>query len=189
MKWVKVIRIVVLMGAMVVLALPAVGQRYLPGMRGVEFGGGVAGWNKGYYLHLGYSKYLYSKNRWGFSGEYLQRNYHTEVGNIPVAQFTINPSYCYRLIWDYTQSAVLAVGVTGVFGYETVNWSRYALPNGAQLVSSDAFIYGAEVLLEFEYYIDDRYALLATIKERCAGGSSVGVFQTTFGVGIKYILE
>jgi hypothetical protein len=180
--------IIVMTGVLALQPSSASGQRYLPGFRGAELiGGYVLG--GGYYGHFGYSKYLYSRNRYGINLQYLQHNYDTEVGKVPASQFTVGLNYSYRLISDYSQSAVLALGVTGLGGFEAVNWGQKRLSNGAMLNNSSSTIYGAEMLLEFEYYLDDRYVVLVTVKERAMGGSTVNIFQTVFGVGIKYILE
>ncbi|GHT74419.1 conjugal transfer protein [Bacteroidia bacterium] len=166
----------------------AFAQRYLPGMRGVEAIGGLIN-GSGYYVHAGWAKYTFKKNRYFINAEFLQRNYNSEVGTIPVQQFTGGIGYYKRLLSDYTQSAVLAAGVTALMGYETVNWNKKLLPNGGVLTNKDAIIYGFEFDLEFEYYVDDRYVLLGTIKQRACAGSSVRMAHTLFGIGIKYILE
>jgi hypothetical protein len=158
-------------------------------MRGVEAVGGLIETIRGYHVQAGYSKYTFKKNRWFLNTGYLQRNYAEEIGYVPVAQFTAGAGYYLRLMSDYSQSAVLSAGAAGLMGYETVNWNKKLLPNGATLTNGDNFIYGFEVCIEFEYYIDDRYALLASVKHRGCGGSSVRMFHTLFGIGIKYILD
>jgi hypothetical protein len=170
-------------------ALPAEAQHYLPGMRGVEVIGGAVENFDGYYLHAGYSYYTKRKNRWTFSGEYLQHNYETEVGAIPLMQLTMESSYYKLLLSDLSKTFFAAAGISVLTGYETINMNEKLLPNGAIITNADHLVYGAAAAVEIEYYLDDRYIFLATVKQRICGGSSVGIFHTLFGVGIKYILE
>lgn len=169
-------------------SLPAAAQRYLPGMRGVEVVGGLIERN-GYFLHGGYSWYTNTRNRWVGNVSYLQQNYSWEVGSIPLAEFTAEFGYYKLLFSDAGKSFFAAVGVAGLGGYETINWNTKRLPNGAIIINADKWLYGAAAAVELEYYLDDRYIFLGSIKQRVLGGSSVGMYHTLFGVGIKYILE
>jgi hypothetical protein len=168
--------------------LSAEAQRYLPGMRGVQVMGGLIE-RDGYYLHGGYSWYTQHKNRWVGDAEYLQRSYGWETGSIPLMQFTAEFGFYRLLLSDAGKNFFTAAGVTALTGYETINLNKKLLPNGAVITNADRWLYGAAVALEFEYYLDDRYIFLATVKQRMSGGSSVGMFHSQFGVGIKYILE
>jgi hypothetical protein len=63
------------------------------------------------------------------------------------------------------------------------------LPDGSTLLAKDAFIYGSAVTLELENYITDRIVLLANVRERVLWGSSLGNFNTQFGLGVKFIIN
>jgi hypothetical protein len=167
---------------------PAAGQRYLPGMRGVQVMGGFAA-SDGYYLHGGYSWYTQKHNRWAGSAEYLQRSFAWEAGSIPLVEVTAEFGFYKLLLSDAGKSFFAAMGVSALTGYETINWSEKLLPNGAVITNADKWLYGAAVALELEYYVDDRYVFLGSVKQRMSGGSSVGMFHTLLGIGIKYILE
>ena len=43
--------------------------------------------------------------------------------------------------------------------------------------------------LELETYLTDRIVLLANIRERALWGSSLDLFTTQFGLGIKFIIH
>jgi hypothetical protein len=167
---------------------PLTAQRYLPGMKGIQVGGGVIE-RDGYFVHAGYSKYTKSQNRILFDMEYLQRNYKYEDGKIPVMQFTGETGYYFKFFSDGTQSFFLAFGAHIGAGYETVNLNKRELSSGAVINNQDHWIYGGAVALEAEYYLDDRYVLLLFAKERFYGGSSVSIFHTQLGLGIKFILD
>ena len=59
---------------------------------------------------------------------------------------------------------------------------------GDELVSS-INIYGGAITLELETYLTDRIVLLANIRERALWGSSLDLFTTQFGLGIKFIIH
>ena len=51
------------------------------------------------------------------------------------------------------------------------------------------FIYGGALTLDVEFYVADRIALLANLRERCLWGGDTRKFHTQFGVGIKFIIN
>jgi hypothetical protein len=170
------------------VCFPAVAQRYLPGMKGIQIGGSMIGHN-GYFVHAGYARYTKSQNRVLFDVEYLQRNYKFENDKIPVMQFTADAGYYFRFFSDNTQSFFLAFGAHIGTGYETVNLNEKRLSTGAVINNQGAWIYGGAIAMEAEYYLDDKYVLLLFAKERLYGGSSVSIFHTQIGLGIKFILD
>ena len=54
---------------------------------------------------------------------------------------------------------------------------------------TDAFVYGGAITLELEAYVTDRIVLLAAIRERVLWGSSLDLFTTQFGLGVKFIIH
>lgn len=74
-------------------------------------------------------------------------------------------------------------------GYESVNWDKRTMPDGATLQNEGAFIYGGAVALETEIYLSDAIALTASVKERLVWGNSTGHFHTQFGIGMKFIIN
>ena len=43
--------------------------------------------------------------------------------------------------------------------------------------------------LDVEFYVADRIALLANLRERCLWGGDTRKFHTQWGVGIKFIIN
>ena len=147
-------------------------QRYLPGMKGVELRGGFANGSKSplnYYTGFAVSGYTPKANRWVIGAEYLMKNYGYRNASVPRAQFT--------------------VGGSALAGYETVNWGERMLYDGSRLLAKDAFVYGGAITLELEAYLTDRIVLLAGIRERVLWGSSLDLFTTQFGLGVKFIIH
>ena len=80
-------------------------------------------------------------------------------------------------------------GVSALAGYESVNWGKTLLPDGATLQDRDAFVYGGALTLNIEVYLSDRLALTGSVRERCLWGNDTGHFHTLYGVGLKLIIN
>lgn len=175
----------------------AMAQRCLPGMSAVEVKADMAdgfytGKSRdcGYSLGVYYSVFKGGANTWSFGGEYLKiYKPYGEKGRIPVAQFTVEVGYNLHLLSDYSQTFHLYGGMSGIAGYETVNRGDKTLPDGSTLHNGDAFIYGGALTLQADFYLSDKIALTANVKERFVFGNSTGHFHTQFGVGVKFIIE
>ena len=178
--------------ALLALSVQAHAQRYLPGMRGVEFRGGfVDGIQKplNYYLGVGLSTYTKNGNRWVFGAEYLNKQYTYKNMYVPKAQFTAEGGYYLKFLSDHSKIFFLSIGGSALAGYETSRWGDKLLPDGATLLNKDAFIYGGAITLEFETYLTDRMVLLMNVRERALFGSSIGTFHTQVGIGMKFIIN
>ncbi|WP_278965862.1 conjugal transfer protein TraO [Alistipes senegalensis] len=172
-------------------------QRTLPGMRSVELRAGMAdGWysssgrsTTGYYFGAAIGRYARSANKWVVGAEYLYRNYAYRTGSIPIAQFTAEGGYYYKFFTDGSKTFYLYLGGSALAGYETVNWGKKRLYDGATILSRDRFLYGGAVTLEADAYITDRIVFFLSGRERVLWGTTTGHFHTQFGVGIKFILD
>ncbi len=170
-------------------------QRCLPKMQGIEVRANMAdGFNPGgndggYSIGAVLSTYTKGGNKWVFGGEYLLKNKPYKEGKIPVAQFTAEGGYYLKVLSDARKTLFVYAGASALAGYETVNWGDKVLADGALLRNKDAFIYGGALTLDVEFYVADRIALLASLRERCLWGNSTGHFHTQFGLGVKFIIN
>lgn len=176
----------------------AMAQRCLPGMSAVEIKANMADGfytgnsrNCGYDFGVFYSVFTGSHgNTWSFGGEYLQTfKPYGEKGRIPVAQFTGEAGYNLHILSDYSMTFHLYGGISALAGYETVNRGKRTLSDGATLHDGDNFIYGSALNLQAEFYLSDKVAMTANVKGRLTFGSDVQVYHTTYGVGVKFIIE
>ena len=170
-------------------------QRCLPKMQGIEVranmvdGFNPGGNDGGYSLGTALSTYTKGGNKWVFGGEYLLKNKPYKEEKIPVAQFTAEGGYYLKVLSDARKTLFVYAGASALAGYETVNWGDKVLNDGALLRDKDVFIYGGALTLDVEFYVADRIALLANLRERCLWGNSTGHFHTQFGVGVKFIIN
>jgi hypothetical protein len=167
-------------------------QRYLTGQKGVQVSvGAVNGVNPEQTFYFGAAIATYTKNgsHWVFGGEYLQDRLDYRLVQIPVSQFTAEGGYYYGFLSDPRKNLLLSIGVSGLAGYETLNWGNKLLYDGATLMNQDAFLYGGALTLELETYITNRIVLLLNARERILCGSSTGSFSTQLGAGIKIIIN
>ena len=148
-------------------------------------------YNKGEKVHLKQLAFhrCQKRNKWVFGGEYLLKNNPYKDGKIPVAQFTAEGGYDFKILSDARKIVFVYAGASALAGYESVNWGEKVLHDGSTLHDRDAFIYGGALTLDVEFYVADRIALLANLRERCLWGGDTRKFHTQFGVGIKFIIN
>lgn len=191
-------KILIIFAAMLtLLGGRAMAQRCLPGMSAVEVRADMVNGfytgnsrNCGYDFGVFYSVFKGNANTWSFGGEYLQTySPYGEKGRIPVAQFTGEVGYNLHIVSDYSQTFHLYGGVSALGGYETVNWGKQLLPDGSTIQAKDAFIYGGALTLSADFYLSDRLALGAHVKERFVFGNDTGHFLTQFGVHVKLTID
>lgn len=168
-----------------------------PGQKGIQITAGtVNGFNlnpnnNDYAFHAGaaFSTYTTNGNRWVLGGEYLEKRYPYKNVSLPQAQFTVEGGYYLKLLSDRSKTVFFSTGLSALAGYETVNWSNKLLFDGATIQNKDAFLYGAALTLEMETFLTDWAVLLLNVRERMLFGSSLGKFNTQFGLGIKFIIN
>lgn len=167
-------------------------QRCLPGMTGIELrAGAVDGIHTPVDFYAGAAMMIYNRHadRWVIGIEYLTKHYAYEKAEIPKAQITAEGGYYLTVMSDPAKIFHISIGGSALAGYETSNWNKKLLYDGATLRNKDAFIYGGAVTLELEAYLSDRFILSLHARERCLWGSSIGHFHFQFGAGIKFIIN
>ncbi len=189
-------RIVLLMTLCLALCGQAHAQRYLLGQKGLQV---TASAVDGFHLKKGdkqafsggiaLATYTKSGDRWVFGGEYLQKSYQYKTELIPTAQFTLEGGYYYKFLSDPSKTVFFSIGVSAMAGYETVNWGESLLFDGSTITSEDNFLYGGAVTFEVETYLSDCIVLLFNVRERILGGSSINLFHTQIGAGLKFIIN
>ena len=172
----------------------AFAQRCLPQMKGIEVKVGMAdgvydGRRYGCYAGLGLSNYAKGGDKWTYGVEYLQVHQPYRDTSVPIAQVTGELGHSYNFLSDNSKTVLFYIGGTALAGYESVNWGKRTLSDGATLHNKGVFIYGGAVALETEIYLSDMVALTASVKERFVWGNSTGHFRTQFGIGMKIIIN
>lgn len=171
-------------------------QRYLPGQKGIQITGGVVDGFKfkkedgqAFFGGVALSTYTKNGNRWTFGGEYLQKSYEYKDKLIPLSQITAEGGYYLKFLSDPSKTVFFSIGLSAMTGYETINWGKELLFDGATITSEDNFLYGGAVSFEIETYLTDRVVLLLNARERVLGGSAVNMFHTQIGLGVKIIIN
>jgi hypothetical protein len=167
-------------------------QRYLTGQKGIQVTfGAVNGINpeRAFYVGAAIATYTKKGSHWVFGSEYLQKQLDYRLVQIPVSQLTAEGGYYYGFLSNPRKNLLLSIGVSGLAGYETMNWGNKLLYDGASLMNQDAFLYGGALTLELETYITNRIVFLLNARERILCGSSTVNFSTQLGAGIKFIIN
>lgn len=171
-------------------------QRYLPGQKGIQITGGcVDGFKlknedeQAFFGGITLSSYTKNGNRWVFSAEYLQKKHAYKNILIPASQITAEGGYYYKFLSDPSKTVFFSIGASAMAGYETINWGKKLLFDGATISSKDNFLYGGAVSFEIETYLSDRLVFLINARQRILLGSDISKFHTQVGVGIKVIIN
>lgn len=167
-------------------------QRCLPGMKAMElhYGAVDGDWNsRNFYFGIARSQYVENCNKWVFGAEFLTKGYEYRGITIPKVQFTGEAGYYLKILSTPNKFFFLSPGISAVAGYETVNWNDKLLGDGAAIKNKDAFLYGAALTLEAEFFLTDGVVLLLRARERILFGSSIGKFHTQIGFGIKITIR
>lgn len=190
------IRTLILALALMLGATAANAQRYLPGQRGIEISGGLADGfelsrkdGQAFYGNIGMSTYNKKGNRCVFGAEYFQRLHGYREKLLPVAQITAEGGHYFKLLSDPGKNVFLSFGVSALAGYETLNWGKSTLYDGATITGKDGFIYGGAVSVEVEAFLTDRIVLLVRARERMLFGGETGRFHFLLGAGFKFIIN
>lgn len=167
-----------------------IAQRYLPGQKGIQITGGIVDVRTdSYNAGMHYSVYTKSRNRWVIGAEFMNRNSRFENENIPVCQFTAETGYYINLFSDKRDIFFFSLGLSALGGYETINWNKKHLTSGAKIEDNDQFVAGGALSFEMEAYLNDRFALLLNIRERCLFGGDTDKFHNQISLGLKYIFN
>lgn len=166
----------------------AMAQRYIPKMSWMEVGAGSTE-HLGFYVQADYGFYTRKKHHWKFGAHYRQDNYPCNTFKVPVADLTAEGGFFLRLFSDRKKTVFVSAGLQGIFGYEWVNWGSKRLDDGTVIQDRDRIIYGGALGLEIEYFLNDRYVLLLHVREKCIGGSDIGLWHTEYGAGLKMMLN
>lgn len=179
-----------------VLIGQAQAQRYLPGQKGVQVTGGFVNGFKlknqdgqAFFGGIALSTYTKNGNRWVFGAEYLQKRHEYKNSLIPVSQITAEDGYYYKFLSDPSKTVFFSIGASAMAGYETINWGKELLFDGATITTEDNFLYGGAVSFEIETYLTDKLVLLLNARERILLGSYINKFHTQVGVGIKFMIN
>lgn len=171
-------------------------QRCLPGMRGIQFTGGLSDdlhWKNGngfgYHAGIAVSTYTRNAHHWVVGAEYLEKRYDYRGNLYPVSQFTGEGGYYLNFLSDRKKTFFAALGLSALAGYETVNWGEQMMPDGSRLTDGDNFIYGGALTLELSAYLTDRIVLLVNGRQRMLFGGDCGKFHSQVGVGVRFMIR
>lgn len=189
-------RYLLILAVIAFVSVNAEAQRYLAGQRGIQFSGGLADKfsfeskdGTAYWGNVSLSTYNKKGNRWVFGSEYFQKQYGYEEKLIPVSQITVEGGHYINFLSDPSKTVFFSLGGSALAGYETINWGKSLLYDGARLMDNDGFIYGGALTFEIETYISNTIVFLVNVRERAMFGSEINKFHFQTGVGVKFILN
>lgn len=170
-------------------------QRRLPQQKGIQL---LGGWGDGYgfnlhknpsyYISVAFSNYTKNSHKWLYGIEFSEKKHCYRCQSIPVSLFKAEGGYYYNFLSDRGKNVFFNTGLSGIAGYETTNWGKKKLPDGAFLKNKDRFVAGAALTFEIETFVMDNLVILVNIRERFLT-SDVTRWHFQTGIGIKYIYK
>jgi len=166
-------------------------QRMIPGQKGFEISAGSLQGNspwRNYTLSLGMN--INGKNGsyqlWGL--EYSHRYFKYKELRLPLETYTVAGGYSFLLLGDARRNVLLNAVITGVIGYESINRGEALLEDGAKIISSEGFLYGAGGRLSFEAYLSDQFVLLLQGRIKALWGTDLDQLRPSAALGFRYNL-
>jgi hypothetical protein len=180
---------------LLVTAVPAVAQRHLAGLSGLEFRTGVVdhprvapGWG-GRYLGLAYSHHTTARQHLSAGLEVDQKSYRLGELRATSSRTLLVGTFHQTFLRDPSGSLFLAVAGGGVLGRETVRVPESLRLSGLEAVAASKFVYGVSLGLEAEWYLSDRAVLLFSLRERWLINSDTQPLRFYMGPGFKWIIH
>lgn len=164
-------------------------QRMLPKQKGLEISTGVLSNDKignDYYVSAAMTVNGKNGNYQLWALEYTHRYHDYKDLRIPQETYTAEGGYSFFLLGDARKNITLNLGITGAFGYETINCSEAMLYDGAEILSQDNFIYGGGGRLTFETYLSDRFVLILQGRTKILWGTDLQQFRPSAGIGLRF---
>jgi hypothetical protein len=151
-------------------------QRYLPGMRGIQFTAGtVNGLNvnatsEDFAFHAGVALSVYTKrtDRWLVGMEYLEKRHIYNEKGIPQAQFTIEAGYYLKLFLRLAQNVFRIARRFRSGRIRNHKLEQQTASRRRDRHNEDGFLYGGALTLEMETYLSDRIVLLVNAGNGCS---------------------
>jgi hypothetical protein len=108
--------------------------------------------------------------------------------NLPVEIYSLNAGYFKRItmLSGTNKEFTTAIGLGGVFGYESINKNRTELQNGALILDKSKMIYGGFAGLNIDIYISDQIDLTTKTNFYYHANSDIAKTKFFIGLGIKY---
>lgn len=102
--------------------------------------------------------------------------------------FTLSINYFHEIIGDKAgdYKIYLGAGLTG--GYEYVNNGKNELPNGALVKSLSDLVYGANIGIDSDIFLNDKLSVVVRLREYWHVYSEIGNLTYYAGAGIKYYI-
>jgi hypothetical protein len=168
-------------------------QRYLPSQRGITVQYGFVKTpapgkdHSGTLLSAGWSVYNKKRAHLGLGIDYQRQFIQRDAGRIPVEFFLLTGDYNPLLIRDRGRIIFLSLNLGAHAGYERLN---KGVKTATDTLRMDVLVYGPHLGLESELFLSDRFALVATVKERLLiGVRETRKMQSIVGFGVKFIFD
>ena len=170
-------------------------QRLVPCQKGLEMSASVP---------IVKGKSLFKQDDFGLTlslSHYLKRGKYTFVSagyeqqalsyrsyQVPLRDYLLQMGYAHPLLSDKGKNVFFYLGASTVAGYEDINKGEKLLPDGAKLLDSSRWVYGAGLHTSVELFLTDRIIVGGEAQLRYLFNSDVHRLRPTLSLGLRYQL-
>lgn len=134
-----------------------------------------------------FSRYMTQTNYWVIGLSATREMYrYKDAYLVPILDYLVNVGYMHPVVSDPWKNFIIYLGGRAVGGYEEVNGGVKDLPNGVQLLTHSAIVYGGGLSASFEFMVGDNLILMSQCDGNFLWGSSLNLFRGVFSLGVKY---
>ncbi len=162
-------------------------QRILPKQKGVEINSGilVSENSDNYFISAGLIVHSKKGNYLLYSLDYSREEIQYRTCKIPMETITAEAGYSLNMIGNRKKSLMINATISAIAGYEIINRDERILFDGSVIINESSLVYGAAGRLTAEFYLSDRFTLIASGRTKILWNTSQNQFTPSVGIGLR----
>ena len=111
------------------------------------------------------------------------------ITSVPVESYLLKGSYFYTVMSLLNSSLYLNVGLSPLVGYEQINEGKSQINEAVSLQTKSPWVAGGQADVQVEVFLNSRWVCSINYGRRYLHGSSLGHWDDTLGLGLKFELH
>ncbi|MCY0976839.1 conjugal transfer protein TraO [Chryseobacterium sp. CY350] len=159
----------------------------LPKQKGIEISSGklLSENSDNFFLNAGLVVHSKKGNYMLYVLEYSKETVPYRTNDIAIETYFAEAGYIFNMIANNKKSLMFNVTLSAVAGYESLNRGERLLNDGSLLINESSFVYGAEGRLSVEYYLSDRFSVIASSRTKLLWNTSRDPLRASTGIGLR----
>lgn len=162
-------------------------QRMLPKQKGIEINSGIVGSENpdNYFISAGLIVHSKKGNYLLYSLDYSREAIQYRTSKIPLETITAEAGYSLNMFASIQKSVMVNAIISAIAGYEIINRDRRILFDGSVIINESSLVYGAAARLSAEFYLSDRFTLIASGRTKILWNTTQNQVIPSVGIGIR----